>query len=216
MTTWNVKELLLSQLTDRIKWKDIKFDNSILSKIVWHHCLPFVDKQRSVKCLLFHFLPHPSPRLLPLPPPNFIARPHGYDALSPLTKRNRKGLLRRLTFLHLLICWSACVDLSSGKVKKMTCTLEPVSENGKCTYSNRKSSCYLREYAAHFPPTGREPGLVIQQVILRFAQDLVCIHTLRITLKCFTYSLTAGRDLIRLSSICAYLLVLIFTLLIKV
>ena len=42
----------------------------------------------------------------------------------------------------------------------------------------RKSFCYLREYAAYFYPSAKDPGLVIRQVMLRFAQVLVCIHIL--------------------------------------
>ena len=171
MVTSNVKELLLFTFDGRKKNRK--------SKIVIHHYLPFVDEQRSVNCLLSLSFPPP-------PPPNF-SPPHLQSQgkgpwgrgcaltcivqYSLLAKRNRKGLLRRLTFLHLLICSRACVDLcverELGKIKKDDmCTW--TCQNGKCTYSNRKSSCYLREYAAYFYPNAKEPGLVIQQVILRF------------------------------------------------
>ena len=108
--TWNVKELLFFTFDGRKKkWKNAKFNNSILSKIVIHHCLPFVDEQRWVNCLLFPFLPRPFPR--PLPSPNFVLALMGIVQSDLLAKGNRKGLLRRLTFLLFLICWRACVDL---------------------------------------------------------------------------------------------------------
>ena len=112
MVTWNVKELLLFTFDGRKKkWKNTKFNNSILSKIVIHNCLPFVDEQRWVNCPLFPFLPRPFPHPLPLPSPNFVLALMGIVQSDLLAKGNRKGLLRRLTFLLLLICWRACLDL---------------------------------------------------------------------------------------------------------
>lgn len=112
MVTWNVKELLLFTFDGREKkWKNTKFNDRFLSKIAIHHCLPFVGEQRSVNCQLFPFLPRPFPRPLPLLSPNFVLALMGIVQSDLLAKGNRKGLLRRLTFLLLLICWRACVDL---------------------------------------------------------------------------------------------------------
>lgn len=168
------KNYSFSHLTDGKKWKNTKFNNSILSKIVIHHCLPFVDEQRWVNCLLFPFLPRPFPRPLPLPTPNFVLALMGIVQSDLLAKGNRTGLLRRLTFLLLLICWRACVDLKvEGQFGK-------IENDEMCTETCQQKMhvFYLREYAACFYHSAKEPGLVIRQVILRFAQVLVCIHIL--------------------------------------
>jgi len=124
MVTWDVKELLLFK-----KWKNTKFNNSILPKIEIHHCLPFVDEQRSVNCLLFSFLPRLSPASYPSHPQIF-SRPtskarekrHG-DEVAPLRvscslplgqkKSERTAATQTyysppfnlLTRLRRLVCW---------------------------------------------------------------------------------------------------------------
>ena len=95
--------------------------------------------------------------------------------LSSLLIVTKREMLQRILKVVIQVC-KLFYSFLKQNWKRWHVHLNLSIENARIP--TRKSSCYLREYAAYFYPSTKEPGLVIRQVTLRFAQVLVCIHIL--------------------------------------